>query len=142
MKPYLLITLLLVSIQGFTQPKVIHSSQRSWAGGVCCSGGTTYRITLAGSKDVIENIEIKIVGLQGRNYELPQVTRNIQHKDSLSYMILEFGFTYTHYTRDYILDEIIEKPKKVEEGIFYTLHGANAKLVIGEIKELDMIAYP
>ena len=142
MKAILIISILFSTLYSFSQPKFESATEQSWSGGICCSGGTKYRITISGSKDVIENIKINSVGLHGREYTAPQITKSIQPADSLSYLLIEFNYSYSHGMNEKIIDQLIEKPIKVEDGIFYTLHRVEAKLVIGEITELVPMAYP
>lgn len=124
------------------QPKIVNATQEAWAGGTCCFAGTKYRITIAGSKDAIEHIQLDSIVYHGRVFKAPQVTKIIQAADSSSYLFSEFNLIYSRTINEKFVDQLIEKPVKMEEGIFYTLHGVHTKLIMGQFNELGIIHYP
>lgn len=140
MKITILMLLAMIGSSSFAQ-KVSGTSQ-SWAGGICCSSGTNYTITIV----FPDEIDAKCVDIDSLHLE-----GNVFCGDSWraqltdSTITLSFSKSYHRYD-NYIDPELITNPAKKrvisDESIYYRHKRKSYTLAITNMLELPYLAYP
>lgn len=154
MKTVFSILLLFFACSSFkSQTFVINSAtSQDWAGGVCCSSGTNYQISLS-TENTDKKIRFDSLWIGQKAFALNEkdgysVVCN-RNAEKTSYTI-HAGISYNRHG-DYDSDKIIEVEKKpIEKApsysgvalIIYHVNKERKVLEIASIKELPYLAYP
>ena len=140
MKPFVFLSLILFYFQSFSQ-KVSGTSQ-DWAGGVCCSSGTNYSITIIFPEEIdAKCVDIDSLHLNGALF-CGNSWRAFITDSSIT---LSFGKSYHRYD-NYIDPELINNPLKnysiTDNNIYYRYKRKEYVLAIENMVELPYLAYP
>ena len=151
MKKFILISIFSITLLNIKAQniKVLEATQQSWAGGVCCSGGTNYSINLE-STDTLNFIKVDTIWMGGEYYvekaepgfTLFKVIFNKKTKYQLSYG--KSWNKYPHQEDDIpVLKPNEESPKyKGQAFVIYHYKKQREAIEIEGFAILQPIAYP
>ncbi|HYG53452.1 MAG TPA: hypothetical protein VD905_21335 [Flavobacteriales bacterium] len=133
---------LFVSIIGFSQPD-IKATKQDWTGGICCSGGTNYTVTITWGKNMLDQADITSVCLDGMIFQKEHLYISMNNTDSTTTIMIQMA---TRTDRNYRDFELLSKKKNknacTETQIAYINGEYEGTIFIPGLTELFPIAYP
>jgi hypothetical protein len=141
MKSFFLLSFILLSSFSLSQPISVKATRQHWAGGVCCTTGSNYTVSIFGSLDSLNKSEIKYVMIDGNEFIVNQVPNK---KNELRVFHFNFGISYDHRNEEIHLEKIKEVDHtKVKENYLVIIYNKQEmKIPITNIEELFYLAYP